>query len=150
MRQVDFSSIALWIMAISIILGCGGENVDQPGSGLSSERSLNYPQANSPEDLQSADSFDLETELNRAVELAKNGDLESASDVLQRILLSDPTNVEALFRLARIRYQTRDLATAIELLDSIPAEDPNAGLPALGQSADWCLEAERYQEAEER
>ena len=150
MRQVDFSSIALWIMAISIILGCGGENVDQPGSELSSERSLNYPQANSPEDLQSADSFDLETELNRAVELAKNGDLESASDVLQRILLSDPTNVEALFRLARIRYQTGDLATAIELLDSIPAEDANAGLPALGQSADWCLEAERYQEAEER
>ena len=79
-------------MAISIILGCGGENVDQPGSGLSSERSLNYPQANSPEDLQSADSFDLETELNRAVELAKNGDLECL-DVLQRILLSDPTNV---------------------------------------------------------
>ena len=39
-------------MAISIILGCGGENVDQP-VGIEFRAFTNYPQANSPEDLQS-------------------------------------------------------------------------------------------------
>ena len=42
------------------------------------------------------------------------------------------------------------MKAAIDLLGAIPADHPQAGFPAVGQSADWCLQLGRYDDAEER
>lgn len=80
---------------------------------------------------------------------AELGDLESASSALQIALLRDPADVEILFRLAGLRASVGEFSEAIDLLDGIPMNHPEAGLAALGQKADWCLQLQRYDRAEE-
>ncbi|MEO1526128.1 MAG: FG-GAP-like repeat-containing protein, partial [Planctomycetota bacterium] len=80
----------------------------------------------------------------------EDGKLEQAEERLQSLLVVDPDDVEVIFRLANIRAGKGDLAGAVELLDSIPFDHPEAGFPALGQSADWCLQLRRYDDAERR
>jgi tetratricopeptide (TPR) repeat protein len=138
-----------WLLwAVFTVSGCSRDSNDEPTSEVvGSSATLTEPPAGVvPEQLV----FDSEKELDRAAQLAKKGDFKAASQALQRVLLSDPTNVEILFRLARIYQQQGELEAAIELLDSISPDDPIAGLPALGQSADWCMDTERYAEAEDR
>ena len=147
------------LLFLCLSFGCGaGADSDQGSAteaitsqtGDAGDLGFGKTQSNSNVAEDANAPFNLEVELNRAAQLAEAGNLDAATAALQRILVSDPTNVEVLFRLAQIRFQRGDLETAIELLDAIPANDPDAGLPALGQSADWCLEAGRYAEAERR
>ncbi|WP_404309032.1 FG-GAP-like repeat-containing protein [Neorhodopirellula lusitana] len=91
-----------------------------------------------------------EAAIAAAGQLASQGDLAGASRSLQQWLLIDPADVEVLFRLASIRAADGNLDQAVELLDEIPREHPEAGLPALGQSADWCFQLQRFGEAESR
>ena len=91
-----------------------------------------------------------ESEIERADRLAEAGKLSDAVAVLTKLLIADPADVEVVFRLAGLKASDGDLSAAIELLDTIPADHPEAGLPALGQSADWCLQIERYDDAEKR
>ncbi len=93
---------------------------------------------------------DRDAELESIGRLFASGDVTSAEAKLKSLLIRDPTDAEVVFRLAMLAANRNDLAQAIELLDSIPPNHPDAGLPALGQSADWCFFLERYQEAEER
>lgn len=73
-----------------------------------------------------------------------------AESQLRGRLLSDPTSVVLLFQLAQVYAAQSQFESAVETLDLIPVTDPQAGLPALGQSADWCFQAERFGEAERR
>ncbi|MGB0598577.1 MAG: FG-GAP-like repeat-containing protein [Rubripirellula sp.] len=91
-----------------------------------------------------------DAELESIGQLLASGDVTSAEAKLKSLLVRDPTDAEVIFRLAMLVANRNDLAQAIELLDAIPSDHPDAGLPALGQSADWCFFLERYQEAEER
>lgn len=158
-KQLLVGSCAALLLFLFMSLGCGGDaETNREGAAEFNSSDLVDAAPSSSSETQSDSKtstdinapFDLELELNRAAQLANAGNLDAATSALQRILVSDPTNVEVLFRLAQIKYQKGDLENAIELLDAIPTNDPNAGLPALGQSADWCLEAERYAEAEKR
>lgn len=88
--------------------------------------------------------------ITRIESLLAGGQLEDAANQLKALLVKDPTDVEVVFRLATVTGQLGDLGTAIELLGTIPADHPQAGFPAVGQSADWCLQLGRYDEAEER
>ncbi|MFG0286572.1 MAG: FG-GAP-like repeat-containing protein [Rhodopirellula sp. JB044] len=85
-----------------------------------------------------------------AERLVGESNFAGASESLQNWLLIEPDDVEVLFRLASVRAADGSFETAIELLDSIPRDHPEAGLPALGQSADWCFRLQRYDEAEHR
>ena len=82
--------------------------------------------------------------------LLMQGDLPGAESKLKSLLVQDPTDAEIIFRLATVVAGRDDLSQAIELLDSIPVDHPDAGLPALGQSADWCFALERWDDAERR
>ncbi|MBB3209207.1 tetratricopeptide (TPR) repeat protein [Rhodopirellula rubra] len=73
-----------------------------------------------------------------------------ANDSLRNRLLRNPNDIEAMFRLAQLEFQQGNRTEAISLLDHIPVEHPEAGLPALGQAADWALESEDYAGAERR
>jgi tetratricopeptide (TPR) repeat protein len=95
-------------------------------------------------------SVDREQWLDRADRAARRGEWERASELLKQVLTVDPSDAEATFRMAQVRAGRGDLPAAISLLESIPEDHPEAGLPALGQSADWCLRLDRYAEAEQR
>ncbi|EMI57530.1 FG-GAP-like repeat-containing protein [Rhodopirellula sallentina] len=85
-----------------------------------------------------------------AEKLMAEGDFAKASESLQNWLVIEPDDHEVLFRLANVHAAGGNLERAIELLGDIPRDHPEAGLPALGQSADWCVRLQRYDEAEQR
>ena len=94
--------------------------------------------------------IDRDTTIEQAESLLAKGDLAGAEAKLSLWLVSDPEDAAIIFRLASLKAQQNDLAAGIELLSSIPADHPEAGLPALGQSADWCFALERFDDAEKR
>ena len=94
--------------------------------------------------------FDREQRLNQATRLMERGQFAEAASTLTRLLVADPDDVEVLFMLANLDASQGNLAAGIEKLDAIPREHPEAGIPALGQSADWCMELGRYEDAEQR
>jgi len=83
-----------------------------------------------------------------ASELINLGRFDEASNILTRLLVVQPKNVQVLFLSARLAAQQGDLSRAVSLLGEIPEDHPEAGLPALGQAAEWCFMLERYQDAE--
>ena len=76
------------------------------------------------------------------------GEFASAEAKLRPLLASDPENPKLLFVIATCRKELDDLDGAIELLSMIPEMHPDAGLAAMGQRADWLVEARRLAEAE--
>jgi len=91
---------------------------------------------------------DREAKVQVANELINAGKLAEASQVLQRMLLIDPNDVQVLFMSARLAADQGEIAEALELLREIPEDHPEAGLPAMGQAAEWCFLLQRYDEAE--
>jgi tetratricopeptide (TPR) repeat protein len=110
-----------------------------PATGASADRE---PQDRSAQDR--------ESQLARAEELAERGQYAEAATLLKRVLVANPQDAEVLFLLANLSAAQGDLAEAITVLDGISPDHPEAGIPSLGQSADWCLELKRYDEAERR
>lgn len=92
--------------------------------------------------------FDREKTLQAADSLLKAGQTQQGIAELQRILLSDPTDAEVLFRMANAQASQGELAIAVEMLGSIPEDHPEAGLAALGQAADWSMQLQRFEDAE--
>ena len=137
-----------WPGAIIVILalaGCHSESVPEAPESAPSVLSQ------TEEPVETALSERTRDErLAESDRMLEDGDFAGAESKLKSLLLEDPEDAETAFRLATIQAQRGDLASAIDLLDSIPVDHPEAGLPALGQSADWCLEIERYDEAERR
>ena len=91
-----------------------------------------------------------EASIAKVEDLLGKGKLEAAATSLRALLVKDPNDVEVVFRLATVTGQLGDLEAAIDLLGTIPVDHPQAGFPAVGQSADWCLQLGRYDDAEER
>ena len=87
--------------------------------------------------------------ISRAEQQAQRGDLGAAAATLRERLLVEPSDSEVIFRLANLSAAQGNLAEGIELLQSIPGDDPEAGLPALGQAADWSMDLKRYVDAEQ-
>lgn len=97
-----------------------------------------------------SETLDREASIAKVEDLLGEGKLEAAATSLRELLVQDPNDVEVVFRLATVTGQLGDLEAAIDLLGAIPADHPQAGFPAVGQSADWCLQLGRYDDAEER
>jgi len=92
--------------------------------------------------------FDRETALQAADRLLRAGQTQQGITELQRLLVSDPTDAEVLFRMANAQASLGELAIAVELLGAIPENHPQAGLAALGQAADWSMQLQRFDDAE--
>ena len=78
--------------------------------------------------------------LRKAEALAANGDYVSAGRHLRELLIVEPGNSRGKFLLAQTQSQLGDVNAAIETLNSIPIDDPQFGLAAAGQTADWLSE----------
>lgn len=139
-----------------MLAGCGRKTPAQPSqpdvdpNGAATEQSPGNATVAVQDDSSSDPKLDREAVVSQAEELARRGDYEAAASALQSLLLVEPNNYTLLFRLANVEAARGDIAKAVELLDGIPENDPIAGLPALGQSAQWCVLLERFEEAERR
>ncbi len=80
----------------------------------------------------------------------EQGRPEEAWQYIQQSLLRFGQNSESLFVAARIQAARGKFKEAATLLDGIPISDADAGLPALGQSAEWLCKIGDLQEAERR
>ena len=165
--------IAILFMMISV--GCDGtsnptnpEEIDpSPGSSevarLPEASSSESPAA--PDDTIGANSVSQSTaavqssnesmtrrqnRLRQAEKLEVEKRFVEASQILRQELLANPNDTEVLFRIANLTASSGDLDSAVSFLDSISPDDLEAGLPALGQAADWCMELKRYRDAEDR
>lgn len=139
----------VWLLAFCS--GCGSERRPSTTPSRQLESSTSSRLEKSPGGrAQSAPAIDRDREIEASEQFLVEGDWQAAEAKLKALLVRDPNDAEVIFRLATVVAQRGDLAEAIVLLDSIPADHPDAGLPALGQSADWCFELERYREAERR
>ncbi len=78
------------------------------------------------------------------------GELSKAVDTLRKMLVADARDYEAMFLLANVRATQGHEVEAIELLAEIPADHPEAGIPALEVAADLCVKIARYENAEQR
>ena len=121
-----------------------GRSVSTPG-GISGE--VPGRDESDPEKVEEPE-FDREKALQAADRLLRAGQTQQGIAELQRILLSDPTDAEVLFRMANAQASLGELAIAVELLEAIPEDHPQAGLAALGQAADWSMQLQRFDDAE--
>ena len=153
-------SISL-VLVLVFLAGCGSRDEPSPQRQTqqsaapqrsSSDPANTEPSASStaPVEVEPPQPKDRDREIDIVEQLMERGDLEDASSRLKGLLLVDPNDVEVIFRLAGITAMRGDLPEAVELLDAIPDDHPEAGIPALGQSADWCLQLERYDDSQRR
>ncbi len=150
----------LWYFSLVGIVGCGLSESTGPSSTKvkSTDNQLSVDSASKSRHSRSDDATSsmVEGKLDRVLALkqsddfVKNGEFSKATSLLRRVLVEQPEDAEAIFRYANIEAAQGDLKAAIELLDSIPTDHPQAALPAIGQSADWYFQIEQYDEAERR
>jgi tetratricopeptide (TPR) repeat protein len=65
------------------------------------------------------------------------GQIDAAWALSKELLIEKPDSAPAIFLAARIMAQRKNLSGAIEMISKIDRNDPEAGLPALGQLAEW-------------
>ncbi|MCA9139435.1 MAG: VCBS repeat-containing protein, partial [Planctomycetales bacterium] len=88
--------------------------------------------------------------IDSSEQLILSGNFADAADALRQALTGAPDDIELQFRYASATAGTGDLNTAIEILEAIPLEHPQAGLAAVGQAADYCMQTGRYSDAEQK
>ncbi|TWT84985.1 ASPIC and UnbV [Planctomycetes bacterium CA13] len=91
-----------------------------------------------------------EERVDKALAYQAKGAFREAAGLFREQLLENPKDFEVLFHLANTEAAQQNKGLAIDLLSEIPLDHPEAGLPALGVSAGWCVEIERYGDAELR
>lgn len=84
----------------------------------------------------------------RVGDLVEEARYAEAEELNRSLLLMSPDSPALLFLAARIAHGKGEDDVAISYLQTIPPDHPDAGLPALGQLADWLQEAGRMEEAE--
>ena len=122
-------------------------------SNATSDQKIDFAEPKNREDSNSKEAgekepLSRENLIESAESEVNKGNFKSAEALLKTALVSEPNDVEVIFRLASVVAASGDLSSAIEYMEAIPADHPEAGLPALGQSADWCFELERFDDAE--
>lgn len=156
---------SLWLALIGLVLlsavGCGSRETSSEAEKAEPQTSpdqtedlgsleqglLSTPQPE-PESVETAPG--RESLVNASEQLIQAGKFAEAADALRRALTAAPDDIELQFRYASAVASAGDLQTAIEVLDAIPSDHPDAGLAAVGQSADFCMSVGRYEDAEQK
>ena len=136
--------IRIAIVALALLVGCERSANTTPDTSQSNK----LAPANSSQSVQPK-KLTRDERLETADQLMSQGQAQEAADTLLPILISNPADVEVVFQLANIQASQGKLADAVDLLSGIPEDHPEAGLPAIGQSADWQMALERYEAAEQ-
>ena len=135
-------------LCLVLVAGCGDKTKDSSTSGKTGK--IDIPE---PEDKTKTKSEDRSTTIKNAIAEAikqlNANNPDGAMKEVQKVLLLDGTNDEALFIAARVRAAQNRIDDAVQVLDQIPSDSPGY-LPALGQSAQWLAEAGDLSAAERR
>ncbi len=94
--------------------------------------------------------MDRASVIERIEDATGREEFAEAERLLRQLLVVDPDDVEVIFRFANLEAARGNLDHAISLLDAIPEDHPEAGVAALGQGADWCIQRQRFDDAEAR
>ena len=138
--------LLIWVLPL---MGCTGSSVDaEPGRLADSQASAAADSSLSAEQPTDSDLPDQKLTVEEISALIAQGDYEQADAVIRSMLSGDPGNASLLFMAARSAHDQGRLDEAIESLRLIPPGHAEAGFPAMGQTADWLLEADRLAEAE--
>ncbi len=146
-EQPRHSLFAVIVLASLVAIGCSrkvAQPTDQQPS-IASEASQSFR----PQDAETGSIADSNL-LARANEALREGRFDEVLSFSRRALLAQPGDVQWVFLTARAQASMGDLRAAIESLSSIPNDHPEAGLPALGMSADWLRELGENDQAIER
>ncbi|WP_146403191.1 FG-GAP-like repeat-containing protein [Planctomycetes bacterium CA13] len=118
-----------------------------PIGGASDRDATGRPESDKPFDDKL---FDIATSLQAAHAHLEDGELAEAESLLRKILLVNPTDVQAIFELASIQVTRGQLNDAIDLFDAVPVDDGQMAVRAAGQAAELCVKQERFADALER
>ena len=142
--------IALFLICAAVG-GCGDDSNRSPGEFVPPRTvGRNDTEADSGGQTTGDPLKSRRDRIETADRMFETGQFDEAEALLRSQLLVDPNDVEVLFRLASVSAEIGNLEEGLKFLDLIPPDDPEAGLPALGQAADWCVQLEKYEEAERR
>ena len=83
-------------------------------------------------------------------QLIKNDKFDEAESTVAEYLIANPNDPPTVFQWAQLLAESGRLQQAIDTLDQPFIQDSEAAFPALGQSAQWCVELNRPYEAEKR
>jgi len=144
LRQTDVPSISVVILASLCALGCSEKNEPSavqhaPSSAVARPEPDVQATAIDPED--GAD------QLARAADALQNGRFDEVLSLSRAALISQPGKVQWVFLAARAKASLGDQQAAIEILSTIPTDHPEAGLPALGMTADLLTALGMYDQA---
>ena len=146
-----FSAVLFLLL---IAAGCSSSKSRDDGSGDANIDNARHQVADrkQPEGIRTAKSGPQKEQsmLQEARAALAAGEHESAGDKVRDYLLAHPGDASGLFLAAKIEAHGARYLDAVALLDEIPRDHPEAGLAALGQSADWMMVAEQWDEAEAR
>ncbi len=149
---MGFNHFAAPLLFLIMMIGCGPA-AKHPDATRPRDRSKDaavVTDQSGRDELPRDKSLSDESLLDRADRLTESGDSVEAITILRELLIADPHDALVLFRLANLSAEQGSLADAIEMLEAIPEDHPEAGLAALGQTADWCFQLERYDDAERK
>lgn len=102
------------------------------------------------EDRQTPETAPAKNSLQLARVADQKGDIDQAEKLVMEHLIQNPNDVDAIFLSAQLAAGRGRMKEAAEALEQIPADHPQAGLPALGQSADWYLQSASWEQAEKQ
>ena len=147
--RIVYRNVAIALVFAAIALtGCGSDKDKStaPANDVATQtppKSVEKSDAgDSPKPQTSEPTFDRPTIVAQSRDFAEKGDYQQAAAGLEKLLVADPDDLEVLFQLAVIKSRSGDLQAAVSLLSNIPEDHPQAGLPSLGQTADWCIQLE--------
>ena len=86
--------------------------------------------------------------LSQVERLLSANDIDAAWERAKELLIEKPNSAPAIFLAARIMAQRKNLIGAIQMISKIDRNDPEAGIPALGQLAEWQALSGNLREAE--
>ena len=150
----------LLFVLLTTMIGCGksetnsiadpaDRQIETASDGAADAESINA-QAQTLVDSGSHSNEDRGELISTAGRHLKANQLDQARRVLRSLIVKDSSDVEAIFLLARCEAADGDLSLAVELLGEIPDDHSQAGLPALGQAADWLMQQGDLQAAAQR
>jgi tetratricopeptide (TPR) repeat protein len=140
---------------VLFVLCCGCSKRESPVESSSSSAKNPAPQTVTQETSvashkQKPQPKTAEAFVQEASQLLDNKNIEGGWQVIQSGLVQHPADPALLFLAARVLALQNKLPEAIAILDKIPADNPVAGFPALGQSAEWAVQLGDLRTAEKR
>ena len=157
LRKNTFGQVSgILLITVAACWGCTNKNSDQEEPTQQTEvsttpsRNASDASASNPDAVSSDTPEPRASILKRAEAALSAGNVQSAKNELQQLLVRDPTDYESVFLLANVHAGQGELEKGIELLDTIPRDHPQVGLNALGTLADWCMQSGKFDDAEHR